>query len=428
MTHLTIKQSSLRGTILIPSSKSHTMRAILFGTLGRGDTLIQNYLPSTDTNAMIQACQSFGAKIQVSANQLMIKGLNGQISMASDVIDAGNSGIILRFCTAIGALASHPVVITGDDTIKYQRPMQILLNGLSQLGVEVSSMRGDGYAPIIVKGPFKSHVATISGEDSQYVSALLIAAAFASKPIQLNVKNPGEKPWVALTLDWFDRLGIQYKNRDFTQFSLNGQSQFDGFDYKVPGDFSSAAFPIAAALITGSELTIKNLDMQDSQGDKALIFAFQKMGASISYDEGTQELHIGKTTCLHGTSIDVNDFIDAITILAVIGCYAEGETHLKNASIARSKECNRLHCIVTELKKMGANIDETDDGILVKKSVLKGAEVYSYHDHRMAMSLAIAGMGASGQTIIHSVECISKTYPTFMTDFKAIGAEMGEHS
>lgn len=424
MSRYLVSQKRLKGEIDIPASKSHTLRAILFGAMGLGKTTIHHCLLSSDVHAMIAACRLLGATVEVSANTLEIQGINGKISWTEDVINASNSGIVLRFCSAIGALAANPVVITGDHSIRHQRPMLPLLDGLGQLGVTATSMRGDGYAPIIIQGPIKPGKATISGEDSQPVSALLIAAAFAEGPIELHVRNPGELPWVALTLDWFDRLGISYKNRGFEYYRLPGNSHYAGFSYTVPGDFSSAAFPIAAALVTNSELTLKNIDMQDPQGDKKLIPTLQKMGALIEIDALNKMLHVKKSRKLKGIDVDINDFIDAITILAVVACYAEGETCIRNASVAKQKECNRIQSIATELRKMGADIIETEDGLRIQGSVLKGADVHSYHDHRMAMSLTVAALGAEGETTISSVECVSKTFPSFMQDFNRLGANI----
>ena len=265
-----------------------------------------------------------------------------------------------------------------------------------------------------------------SGLTPQPVSALLIAAAFTEGPIEIEVESAGEKPWVALTLDWLTRLGIPFENRGFDYFRLSGNVKVKGFEYSVPGDFSSAAFPIAGALITGSELTIKNIDMQDVQGDKELITVFQKMGAIIEIDEKNKVLQVRRGPPLSGTIVDINNFVDAITILSVVACYAEGETFIQNGAIAKEKECNRIGCITSELRKMGAEINETADGLLIKKSSLKGAHVHSHHDHRMAMSLAIAGLGAEGETDISSVECVSKTFPSFAQDFKNIGANLQE--
>ena len=424
MTQFLVKKSTLNGHIKIPSSKSHTLRAILFGALSRGKSVIHHYLPSNDTTSMINACRLLGATIDVTPDRIDIHGIAGKISHSEDVIHAGNSGIILRFCSAIGSLASNPIVITGDHSIRHHRPMQPLLDGLSQLGVQTSTMRGDGFAPVILRGPIQSGKAIIFGEDSQSVSALLIASAFAEGPVELTVMNPGEKPWVGLTLDWFDRLGIPYQNQDFQHYRMKGNASPCGFEYAVPGDFSSAAFPIAAALVTQSELTLTNIDMNDCQGDKELIYVLQKMGAKIEIDASNKSLHVKKGCTLTGIHVDINNFIDAITILAVVACFAEGETRISNAANSKQKECDRIQCISTELSKMGAHIHETDDGLIIKKSQIRGAQLNSYHDHRMAMSLAVAAMGAKGDSIIAPIDCVSKTFPTFLNDFRSLGAHI----
>lgn len=426
MDHYTVKTSSLTGEITIPSSKSHTLRAILFGALGRGISIIHNYLPSSDAYAMIEACRLLGSTIEVTPHKIEIVGLNGVIQNCEDVIQAGNSGIVLRFCAAIAALAARPIVITGDHSIRHQRPMRPLLEGLVQLGVSAVSTRGDGYAPIIIQGPLAPGKTVVYGEDSQPISALLIAAAFAQGPTEIVVKNPGEKPWIDLTLDWFKRLGIVCQNHNYEHYRIQGNSRYEGFEYTVPGDFSSAAFPIAAAIVTGSELTVNNIDMGDSQGDKELIAILQQMGAIITIDVLGKKLVVKKGSTLKGLKIDLNRCIDAITILAVVACFAEGQTIIHNAAIAKQKECNRIQCIAAELRKMGASITATDDGLIIQKSALTGASVHSYHDHRMVMSLAVAGLGAQGMTTVGPTACVAKTFPTFVRDFAALGAHIRE--
>ncbi len=426
MAQYVTRSSSLKGVIAVPTSKSHTLRAILFASMASGNSIVRYPLPSTDTLAMIKACRLFGAKIEECANHLTITGVGGKIHHTEDVIDAGNSGIVLRFCAAIGALAQHPVVITGDHSIRHQRPMKPLLEGLSQLGVSAVSMRGDDYAPIIIQGPLKAGQTRVYGQDSQHVSALLIAASFASGPIEIDVVDPGEKPWISLTLSWLDRLGILYKNNSFSHYSLAGRSRYNGFDYTVPGDLSSAAFPIAAALVTRSELTLHNIDMDDLQGDKELIRVFQRMGANIEIDSKSNTLSVRKGGSLQGLAVDINDFVDGIVILAVVACYAEGETHIYNGAVAKQKECNRIACIAEELRKMGADITELEDGLIIRRSRLRGTHVHSHHDHRMAMSLAIAGLGAEGETVISSVACVAKTFPSFLRDFQGLGADIKE--
>lgn len=425
MTAYLIEKSSLSGFVAIPSSKSQTLRAILFGMLGNGKSVIHRYLPSPDTSAMVQACRALGTIIHVASEKIEIEGLGKNFSVPSAPIDAGNSGIVLRFIGAVAALSSHNIEITGDYSICHNRHVLPLLDGLTQLGVSATSIKGNGFAPIAIKGPLKNGKATIFGEDSQPVSGLLIASAFAQGSIEINVRNPGEKPWVDLTLSWLDRLGIPYEREGYTRYQLFGNSHYQGFEYTVPGDLSSLAFPLAAAIITGSQIEIGNVNLTDHQGDKILLTVLQQMGANIIVEPKTTSLFINRIhKTLSGQSLDINDYIDAIAILAVLGCYADGVTELRNAAIARKKECDRIHCLAKELKEMGADITELDDGLKIRKSKLRGTTVSSHGDHRLAMALSIAAMGAEGESRIQGIECISKTYPGFLQDMIALGAKI----
>ena len=422
MARFHILPSKLSGEITIPPSKSHTLRSIVFALMAHGTSHIKNYLPSPDTTAMIHAARLLGAKIDVQKDSLTIRG--GPLTAPDDVIDCGNSGQVLRFLGALSALLPSYTVLTGDPSIRHNRPVKPLLDGLQQLGAFAASSRLDGFAPIIIKGPLKGGTAYVPGDDSQPISGLLIAAAFAPGPTQLIVSNPGEKPWIGVTLDWFERLQIPYKNYNFERYEMSGNRSIEGFDYSVPGDFSSAAYPIAAALLTDSEITLHNVDLTDSQGDKKLISVLQQMGAHFVIDPEKKTLAVKKGSRLQGTRIDVNDLIDALPILAVIGSFAEGETELYNGEIARKKESDRIHCITHELKKMGADIEEGPSGLTVRHSHLKGAHLETYHDHRLVLALSAASLGASGESSLVGVECADKSYPTFLKDFRSIGAQM----
>lgn len=416
------KKPILQGRLTLPSSKSHSIRAVLLGAMAQGTSRVKKVLDSPDIHDAIRAARQLGAIITQEGDQIVIDGVGGMPQAPDDVIQVGNSGQVLRFVGALAALSPHYTVLTGDHSIRSNRPVQPLLDGLKGLGVFAESTRQNGKAPIIVKGPLQPGETFLTGEDSQPVSGLLMAAAFVEGKTIIHVQNPGETPWIGLTLSWLDRLGVQYTNQNFEKYTVHGKRQHSGFDYIVPGDFSSAAFPIVAALITGSEIAIDNVDMTDVQGDKAIIPVLQEMGAQIDIDSANRCLYIKKSPRLVGRTIDLNPIIDAVTILAVLGCFAEGETRLINGSIARQKECNRLACIAQELSKMGAKIQETDDGLIIRQSTLKGSIVKSHHDHRMALSLLVASLGADGVTEVEGLECIQKSYPTFIKDMQMLGA------
>jgi 3-phosphoshikimate 1-carboxyvinyltransferase len=428
MSYFYIKPSTVSGKIKASASKSHTLRAILFASMADGQSTITDYLHSPDTSAMIKACQLLGAQITKTDEKIEIIGNKGVIKTPDDVIDCGNSGQVLRFVAALSALLNDYVVLTGDHSIRYSRPIQPLIEGLSHLDVFCVSTKNDGHAPIILKGPLKPGKTELLGQDSQPVSALLIACAFAQGPSEINVREPGEKPWIGVTLDWFDRLGIAYKNHQFTHYTVEGSAKISGFDYQVPGDFSSLAFPIVAALLTHSQILIENVDMNDAQGDKKIIPILQNMGANIEIDDDKKTLIVHKTPYLIGMTIDVNDMIDAVPILAVVGCFAQGTTTITGAEITRHKECDRLNAMATELKKMGADIHETPDGLVINHSSLTGAVLESHHDHRIVMSLVVASLAAIGESKVSGVDWVKKSYPDFFADFTALHADMAIQS
>jgi len=424
MTYFQVTPSKLSGRIKASASKSHTLRAILFASLAQGTSHVHDYLHSPDATAMIAACQQLGAKITQTDKTITILGNAGVLQTPDNVIDCGNSGQVLRFIAAIAALMPDYVVLTGDHSIRYSRPAQPLIEGLNHLGVFCVSTKNDGRAPLIVKGPLKPGKTQLEGQDSQPVSALLMACAFATGESQIVVEHPGEKPWIEVTLDWFKRLGIAYKNNDYTHYTVAGGAKIAAFDYCVPGDFSSLAFPIAAALVTQSEICIENVDMSDVQGDKKIIPILQQMGANIIINNAEKTLTVEKSPRLNGIAIDVNDMIDAVPILAVIGCYAQGETVITGARIARQKECDRLQAMTLELTKMGAKITEQKDGLIIQHAPLSGSELDSHHDHRIVMSLVVAGLAAAGQSKIDGVEWVKKSYPNFFADFTQLNAKL----
>jgi len=419
-----INASKLSGSAYIPSSKSQSIRAILFATMAKGTSTVENYLPSPDIVAMISACRQLGAEIEQHDEALMITGVNGCPKTPDDVIDAGNSGLVLRFIACIAGLQDQYIVITGDHSIRHNRPVKPLIEALPKMGVLCESLTGNGYAPLILKGPFKGEQTTLSGEDSQPVSGLLIALAFKQGTTTIKVRHPGEKPWVGLTLKWLDRFAIPYKNNDFVEYQITGKTEISAFSYRVPGDLSSLAFPLVAALLTHSEIIIHDVDMSEPQGDKAIVEVLKKMGARISVNEQEKTLHVHQTEELHGIDVNINDFIDCVTILAVVGCFATGTTKITGAEIARAKESDRIAAITAELRKMGANIEELPDGLIVQNSQLHAATLDSHHDHRIVMSLAVAAFATEGDTVIGDVECVDKSFPNFAKTMQQLGGKV----
>lgn len=415
--------SSLQGYVEVPSSKSHTMRALLFASIADGTSTIREYLSSPDTDAMIEACTQLGAKVIKGHDVVTVYGTDGSLAVPEQVINVGNSGQVLRFIAAMVALIPQYTVITGDYSIRKIRPIAPLLEALTQAGVFAVSSKGDGYAPIIIKGPIKASKMVLDGMDSQPVSALLMMAGLLNGKSVIEVRNPGEKPWIELTLYWLKRMGVTYKSVNYEYYEVDGPVKFKSFEYRVPGDWSSAAFPIVAALITNSEVTVGNIDFDDPQGDKAIVNALIGMGANFICDEPNNKLKILKHNGLMGSIIDVNNMIDAIPILTVAACFAKGETRIIGGEIARHKECDRIAAIVSEMRKIGADIVEMVDGLIIRPSKLYGCTVESHDDHRIAMALAVAGIGIGNVNVLHT-SCVAKSYYNFVESMCSLGGNI----
>ncbi len=409
-------RSVLHGEIRIPASKSHTIRAVAFAAVADGTSVLRNPLMSDDAQSAIAGAKEMGAKVQLGS-EWVIRGINGPPGENCRNISVGNSGTSLRILTALSALGSHPVTLDGDRSIR-QRPMLPLLSALENLGAGILDSAG-GKCPLTIRGPIKGGKTTVNGVSSQFLTALLIACPLAEEDTEIIVENLNEKPYVEITLDWLRRMGIQFEHRGLEWFRIYGKQKYNAFEREIPADFSSAAFPLCAAAVTGSEIMIRGLDFSDHQGDKAVFDYFQKMGMDIRH---TVDGVCVKGAVLNGIDIDMNATPDALPAMAVAGCFAQGTTRLLNVPQARIKECDRIAAMATELTKMGARIEELQDGLVIHHSPLQGTAVHGYDDHRLVMALAVAGLAAEGETIVDTAESASVTFPSFTEEMKNLGA------
>jgi len=413
----------LRGTVKVPPNKSHSFRALIMAGLAEGTSRIIAPAVSNDWMRGVEALEMFGATIDPKADDVWeVTGTGGDLKVPDDIVDCGNSGIILRFFMALAACCDGYTVLSGDHSIRHIRLCQPLVDALNDLGAWSVTTKGDGHAPVVVRGRLTGGHAEIDGMDSQPVSALLIAGSKADSPIELTVKRPGEKPWVAVTMDWLDRCGVEYRCDNFEHYWVKGQSNWSALNVRIPLDWSAALYPIVAGVITpDSEVHVPGMDINDSQGDKAVVEVLRSMGADI---EITDHEVIARSSELVGREIDCNDFIDQFMLLAVVGASAEGETVLTNAESCRHKECDRISEMCRALEAMGADVEERPDGLVVRKSRLQGTRLDSKNDHRMVMTLAVAGLVAGGQTVISDIECVKKTFPDFVGQMQSIRCDM----
>lgn len=417
-----IAPSKVSGTTKVPPSKSHTMRALLFALMGRGESLIRNFLPSPDTMAMVKAISAFGAKVKVTDDCMVIEGRRGELCRPKEIIDAKNSGLVFRLMAGIGALLDSYVIITGDESIQNRRVIAPLLEALSSRGVFAKSAALDNHAPIIIRGPLEPGKIEIDGADSQPVSALLIATSFLQGGSEIYVTNPGEELWVQMTLDWLTRLGGEVTREGYSYYKVKGGLAYEGFDTTIAGDFSSSTYPLAAALLTKEEICLTGLALEDRQADSYFIELLEEMGATI--EKKQDRVFLRKSKPLSGIVMDVNRCIDALPLLAVVATSATSPSWIRGGEIARYKESDRVSSVVEELRKMGAIIEEKQDGMVVYPSALKGAHLTSHKDHRIALSMIVASLAAEGESVIEDVEHIAKSYPDFFSEFTKLGAKI----
>ncbi|MDD5602792.1 MAG: 3-phosphoshikimate 1-carboxyvinyltransferase [Eubacteriales bacterium] len=419
------KSENMSGDIEIPGSKSHTIRALFLGALAEGVSTVRNPLFSSDTQSAIDTCRAMGAEILAGSDAVKIKGFNGKPHTPDDVINTGNSGTTITFAISVAALNEGYTILTGDAQVR-RRPQEPLIKSCVDLGAQVVSASGKGFPPIIVKGRMRGGKTGIRAITSQYLSSLLISAPFAEGDSLITVEVLNEAPYVGMTLDWLSKLGIEVHNKGFDEFSIRGGQRLKAFDTSIPGDFSSAAFFLVLAAISGGNFKLLNLDMSDSQGDKAVVEILRDMGArvTINKDDNSVSSVSIEGAGLKGMEIDMNPIPDALPAMAVAACFAKGETRLVNVPQARYKETDRISAMCIELRKMGADVRELPDGLLIRESRLKGSSLSGYGDHRIVMALTVAALCSEGESFIDTAESVSVTFPGFGDLITACGGKL----
>jgi 3-phosphoshikimate 1-carboxyvinyltransferase len=425
MGRLMVEPSRVSGKVRAPPSKSYTHRAFILAALAKGRSKIKNPLISLDTLATIEGIRSLGARVERSDEVWMVEGTGGKISPRKDtLIDAKNSGTTMRLISAVAALSPNPVMITGDESL-LKRPMGPLVEALRLLGARAECKGKDGRPPVVVGGGLRAGEVTLPGNvSSQFISALLIAGTQVDG--ELEIKIDGElvsRPYVEITLELMRLAGADVRcSRDLKRMRVRGGSALRPIEMEIPGDFSSAAFPLVAGAITRSRVRVENLDLGGPQGDKRVVDFLRALGGEVEVGKNYVDINDGD---LEGTELDCKDNPDLVPPLAVVGSVAEGKTEIINVPHLRLKESDRLRVLATGLGRMGAKIRELPDGLRIwGVSELKGSTVDSFMDHRMAMAFAVAGLVASGQTIVEGAESIPVSYPTFVEDMRSLGARM----
>ena len=420
---LVVRKSKLTGTVSIPGSKSHTIRAITIASLAAGQSTIRNPLVSDDTLSAVNCYRAFGARIETTNEKMWkVVGTGGRPDVPVEIIDVGNSGTTLRIALGSAALLDKDatVTFTGDDQIR-SRPVGPLLTSLKDLGAKGYSVNKNGKPPVAISGKLVGGTTTIQVATSQYLSSLLLATPLAEKDTEIEVTLLNEPDYVQMTLDWLDKQCIKYENDRMRHFKVAGGQKYKAFDSAIPADFSSATFFLCAAAIGDNDVTLTGLDFADSQPDKAVADYLRSMGADISIDKDA--VHV-KGARLTGTVIDMNRTPDALPAMAVVAAFAAGTTKLVNVAHARNKETDRISCMASELKKMGANVEELPDGLIIHPGPLAAAQLDGRSDHRIVMALGIAGMEVDGTTVIDTAEAINVTFPDYVKLMRNLDAKI----
>ncbi|RYY55631.1 MAG: 3-phosphoshikimate 1-carboxyvinyltransferase [Chitinophagaceae bacterium] len=425
---VTIQPSGLKGAIQAPASKSSMQRACAAALLRKGKTVIQNPGHSNDDKAALQIMQDLGATVTSNEGDYMVQSQG--VSPVSEEIFCGESGLSIRMFTPLAALSFQRIIVTGEGSL-VNRPMHFFDLVFPQLGVDITS--NENKLPLQIKGPLRPLDIKVDGSlSSQFLTGLLLAYASATeeevegKPsITITVDSLTSKPYIDLTLDVMQRFGLQVPvNNEYREFTFKTgfpQQQADEVVYTVEGDWSGAAFLLVAGAIAGP-LTVRGLDISSTQADRRILDALMMANAGMATD--TKGIHLVPTE-MRGFNFDATDCPDLFPPLVALASYCKGTTSIKGVSRLAHKESNRALTLQEEFDKMGVDIELDGDIMRIRPGKLvKGADVESHHDHRIAMACAVAALRADSETVIDDAEAVNKSYPDFFNDLEKMGVNL----
>lgn len=421
-----IKPSAIKGTLTAPTSKSSMQRACAAALLNKGKTVIHNPGKSNDDLAALDIIQKLGAAVNKIANGNVEINSTG-VEPVSEDMNCGESGLSIRMFTPIAALSDQPITINGTGSL-LKRPMDFFDAIFPQLGISIESNKG--MLPIKIKGPLQPKDITIDGSlSSQFLTGLLMAFAKAvTAPVTITVSNLKSKPYIDLTLQVMKNFGYVVENNNYESFTIKPINQLTNkqINYTVEGDWSGGAFLLVAGAIAG-KIVVKGLDPFSTQADKAVLQAIIASGATISIEEKQIEIAPPATglPALKPFHFNATDCPDLFPPLAALAAYCNGTSVIEGVSRLAHKESNRGLTLQEEFAKMGVEIILQDDLMMIKGGTgLKGANVHSRHDHRIAMACAVAALKADGDTVIEEAEAINKSYPDFYEHLQLLNADV----
>jgi 3-phosphoshikimate 1-carboxyvinyltransferase len=406
--------------IRVPGSKSITNRALIIAALADGKSHLTGALDSDDTRVMVDSLQKLGIKVEHNREKSTIDvfGGVGGIPKKEAELYVANSGTSLRFLTAMVALGKGTYKLDGVPRMR-QRPVSDLLNALNGLGAVATSDTGNGCPPVTVEATgLDGGYAFVKGDvSSQFLSGLLMVLPYSRDTTTIEVQGVlVSKPYVTMTLEMMEAFGVRIGRKTDKRFTIE-PGRYKGRAYAIEPDASAASYFLALAAITGGSLTIEGLGTTSLQGDVAFVDLLEHMGCKVERTKNSVTVHGAP---LRGIDVDMNAISDTVMTLGVVALFANGITRIRNVGHIRHKETDRISALATELRKLGATVDEQDDGLMIiPPSAITPAEIATYDDHRMAMSFALAGVEAPGVTIVDP-GCVAKTYPGFWDDLEKV--------
>jgi len=414
---LRIKPSCLTGKVSSPPSKSMTHRYLIISALADGISLLKNPLDCDDTFATVQGLRKLGIRVSDKEGIWEIQG--GTLTAPDSVIDCKESGTTTRLLIGLCSLLDTCSTLSGAPSL-LRRPNKPLLDALEQLGVQTQS--NEGYPPITIIGGMKGGQADIPGDvSSQFISSILLAAPYAENPVDIKITTKLEsKPYVKITLDAMKKAGIKSQYPETLDRFHIPKGHYIPQESKIEGDWSSAAYMLAAGTIAG-KVHVDNLDMGSSQADKKIICLLDEMGAYIEIKGKRVTTEKSRLSALEA---DLSDCPDLFPVVACLCSVADGTSKLTGLSRLRIKESDRLAAVMNGLKTMGIKITGDNDSVRITGGLPRGAIIDPRNDHRIAMSFAILSHVAQGETTVLNPECVSKSYPEFWDDLNKIGAKI----
>ena len=415
-----IQKSNLTGRIRCPSNKSYTHRAIFLAALSDGKSIVKKILRSNDTIATIEACRRFGVEVEELDDNVTIKNTIGE-TVEFSMINAENSGTTIRIATAIAALSGGRTTLTGDDSLR-KRPMRPILDALESLGIKTES--DDGKPPITINGKIEGQEITIDGNiSSQFISALLIIAPRLPAGLIINIQDKlVSKPYVDLTIAIMKKFGVSVEIEEEYERYIVKHQIYQPTTFTIPSDFSNLALLLSANVLLGDGLTIEISLGDMPQGDEAIVDVLEKLGVNVTLEDDI--ITTKSPVLLKGGKFDLSDTPDLLPAIAILALKSEKPIEIFNVKHARYKETDRIAIISRELKKIGLDIVEKDDGMVIKKSsLLVPAELNSENDHRLFMAFAIVSM-VIGECSVSDPDAIDVSYPNFISDLIDAGANI----